>query len=103
MKFMDLLYHRYASPLALLDMVIGSGQLEEFVKTMLEQIDEEKLWELYLHLIIKEQSFDDWKASLAAEAEKENGRDMEKSSVSQGEINAAIHKSQVILENFVPE
>lgn len=103
MKFMDLLYHRYASPLNLLDMVIGYGQMDEFVKTMIEQIDEENLWELYLHQIIKEQSFEEWKNSLMANTEKEVERTQEENSVTQDEINAAVQKSQVILENFVPE
>lgn len=103
MKFMDLLYHRYASPLNLLDMVIGYGQMDEFVKTMMKQIDEENLWELYLHQIIKEQSFEEWKDSMISNVEKEDDRTWKESSVTQDEINAAVRKSQVILENFVPE
>ncbi len=101
MKFMDLLYHRYASPLELLDMIVSLGQLDEFLKHMIEQIDEEKLWELYLHQIIKEQSFSDWKASLKTDIEKEEDRAAK--TVTRGEINAAVQKSQAILENFVPE
>ena len=46
---MDLLYHRYADPVSLLNTVVGFGDLDGFLDTMLKQIDEDRLWELYLH------------------------------------------------------
>lgn len=100
---MDLLYHRYASPLNLLDMVISSGQLDEFVDVMIEQINEEKMWELYLHQIIKDKSFNSWRDSLMADTGEPEDGNLKTDPVSQCEINAAIQKSQVILENFIPE
>lgn len=100
-KFLDLLYHRYASPLTLLDTVIGSDQLYEFVDVMLEQIDEEKLWEMYLHQLFQDKSFMEWKDSVRM-GEGNNGMP-EAVPVTKREINAAIQNSQDILGSFVPE
>ena len=40
---MDLLYHRYADPVSLLNTVVGFGRLDGFLDVMLEQADEERM------------------------------------------------------------
>ena len=71
MRFMDLLYSRYANPMELLGSYINRGRLGEFVVSFLEgeaerrkaevdKDDELKLWIMYCHSY-SEESYVDWK------------------------------------------
>ena len=68
---MDLLYHRYASPMDLVNSYINRGQFGKFVTSFLEaeyerrkeeaeKDDDWKLWMMYIHSSAEE-SFLDWK------------------------------------------
>jgi hypothetical protein len=46
---MDLLFKEYASPFCLLDQVISSGQLVEFLDVFERQKNERMKWEFYIH------------------------------------------------------
>lgn len=46
---MDLLFHEYASPFLLLDGVISTGRLMEFIDTFEKQIREREKREYYIH------------------------------------------------------
>lgn len=96
---MDLLYKRYASPFDFLNQAISVNRLPEAVHTMLKQTDEDRLWELYLHEVIKEVSYNDWKAALMHPKESEP---VKSEPVEKEEIKAAIQKSRSILDGFVP-
>lgn len=72
MKFMDMLYHRYACPMDLLNSYINRGQFGKFVSSFLEaeyerrkeeveKNEEMKLWIMYCHSY-SEKSYRDWKA-----------------------------------------
>ena len=99
---MDLLYHRYAEPVSLLNTVVGFGKLDGFLDVMLEQADEEHLWELYLHQLFKERSFTDWKASLAT-GNTGGSSPARASTVTREEISETVKRSRDILDAFVPE
>lgn len=55
LKFIDLLYKRYANPLQLLDIMIQTHRLSEFVDTFIEKYNEEEkekvMWEIWLHRV----------------------------------------------------
>ena len=48
LKFMDLVFHRYASPFLLLDQVVGNDELSEFVNMLWDVTEEEREWEYFL-------------------------------------------------------
>lgn len=57
-----------------------------------KQVDEEKLWQLYLSIPMKEKSYIDWKADVVAQNEE----------VKEEDIEAARDKARNILKNFKP-
>jgi hypothetical protein len=74
MRFMDLLYTRYANPMELVNSYINRGRFGEFVssfmereyerrKEEIEKDDELKLWIMYCHSY-SDQSYSDWKKSV---------------------------------------
>ncbi len=88
---MDLLYRRYASPYPLLEDMIKNQSLSELVKKIIsneekkkEEEEDERFWEFFLHKVMQDISFSDWKKSLAAgsrsyrmsekEVEKQKGK-----------------------------
>jgi len=92
LEFWDLVFKRYSSPFIFLDNLILANQFHNGIITMYKQIDEEKLWQLYLSNPIKEKSFVDWRAEIIAqntEVEEEN-------------IEAARNKAKDMLKNFKP-
>lgn len=74
MRFMDLLYSRYANPMELLGSYINRGRFGEFVssfiegeyerrKEEIEKDDELKLWIMYCHSY-SDMSYSDWKKAV---------------------------------------
>lgn len=49
MTFLDSLFGEYASPFLLLDGVIASGRLMEFIETFQDQKKERQRWEFYIN------------------------------------------------------
>lgn len=98
---MDLLYHRYASPLPLLDTAIAMGRLNEFINILYKQIDEDMLWQLYLSQWLKEGSFEDWKTALANSMDGGNVKGQQPV-VFRDEAKAAVRHAENILDNFTP-
>lgn len=65
MKFWDLLSTRYADPFPVVDVMIENEMLPEFIDNLLEQVNEDKLWQLYLAVaLMEEKSFSEWKADI---------------------------------------
>ena len=64
MKFWDLLYKRYSNPLELLQQMLQTGQLEEFIEELVqirnEEMQEDAMWQYYLHTVCREMSFEDF-------------------------------------------
>ena len=85
-KFMDLLFSRYASPLDLINTYIDSGRFGEFVTKFLELENERRrekqkhdedwqLWVMYTRLYptYTQDTFPKWKAGLQTVPEKQAG------------------------------
>lgn len=94
---MDLLFNRYASPFILLDTIIESNRLCEFIDTMYEQDEETKLWQMYLQTIAspytKKISFNEFLQSVKTPQNEKMSKD---------EFEAIINESQETLSNFNP-
>ena len=89
---MDLLFKRYASPFAYLDGLLATHSMLQGIKYLVNQEDEDKLWQLYLHSYQK-QSFNDWKKQVL-EVESNPHE------VSEAEMATIIKQSNDILKSF---
>lgn len=87
---MDLLFSRYANPFLLLDSVLMSGGLSDFIVDFWELHDEEVTWQVWLHKV-HDKSFDDFKQSLARSPR-----------MSEEQLETIVGDSQSLLEGFVP-
>ena len=98
MKYMDLLFKRYASPFILLEETIRCGRFSEFISEFLkmhnEDVDNETLWEWYLHHPFLNKTFGEFKNLLGIE-ENEPAQKIDFATV--------VNDSMSILEGFVPE
>jgi hypothetical protein len=92
MEFWDLVFKRYSSPFIFLDTLIINNQLNDGIDTIYKQVDEEKLWQLYLSNPMKDKSFRDWKADIVAQNEE----------IQEEDIEAARDEARNILKNFKP-
>lgn len=88
---MDLLFHRYASPFLLLDQIIPTGDLSDFISTVWEIRDEEMQWQYFLSKVF-DKSFDDFREALKSQKV-----------MSQEEIETTIQDSMNIMNSFIPE
>lgn len=87
---MDLLFHRYASPF-LLDQVILYGDLSEFISTVWKIKDEEMQWQYFLSKVF-DKSFDDFKNTLKQQEPP-----------SKEEIETTVKDSMAMMDSFIPE
>lgn len=93
---MDLLFKKYASPFTLLDLMLTSDKLDEFVDTLIDEENEQKLWELYLHHGWLNKSFEDFKKEVIGQVTNESNN------VSSKDVEATINHSKEILNGFNP-
>lgn len=91
---MDLLFKRYASPFLLLDEIILTDKLTEFVSHIVDETNNEQEWEFFLHKVF-DKSFREFKKSLRT---TERPREMSKS-----DIETTIKDSLDITQNFIPD
>lgn len=73
---MDMVYHRYANPVPLLNEMIISGCFSELVETIMKEKETEQQWEYYLHKVW-DKSFDDFRTQMNAESKARNEFDLE--------------------------
>ena len=92
MEFWDLVFKRYSSPFIFLDNLILNNQLNEGIDVIYKQVGEEKLWQLYLSIPMKEKSYSDWKAEII-----EHNTEVEEE-----DFEVAKNKARNILKNFKP-
>ena len=91
---MDLLFKRYASPFLLLDNIIESGRLDEFVDSLIETTDEEKMWEVYLNtLYVNRKSFNEFIEPIKRTQAPEMTRE---------DLEATVKSTKDILNDFKP-
>ena len=92
-----MIFKRYSSPFLFLDNLIIQGRLSEGIDTIYQQIDEEKMWQLYLSIPMKEKSYNDWKNDvLSANEEKPTFEVAE-------DLENVKNKARNMLKNFKPE
>lgn len=91
---MDLLAKRYASPFFVLEEYVRQGRVCEFVIEVNEIHNDEQLWELWLHKVFEEKSFDEWKKSLRIKNEPP---------VDKSTLKETVTNSKIMLDGFVPE
>lgn len=96
---MDLLYRRYASPFDFLNRVIKYKRLNEIISFIvaefMEEENEQKTWEFYLHRPIEE-SYNDFKAEILSHGPSNT-------EMTEAEFKATVKDSKFILKNFNPE
>lgn len=87
---MDLLFHRYASPFLLLDQIIPSGDLSDFISTVWGIREEEMQWQYFLTKVF-DKSFEEFKESLKPQM-----------GMSKEEIETTINESMTLMGSFIP-
>lgn len=88
---MDLLFHRYASPFLLLDQLIPTGDLSDFISTIWEIREEEMQWQYFLSKVF-DKSFEDFKETMKPQP-----------GMTQKEIETTIKDSMSMMNTFIPE
>lgn len=92
-----MIFKRYSSPFLFLENLIIQGRLSEGIEKIYKQVDEEKLWQLYLSIPVKEQSYVDWKDEIISKNE-EQGSGFEVAE----NLEEVRNKAKNILKNFKP-
>ena len=87
---MDLLFVRYASPFVLLDGLILTNSLKNFVDDFFDFINEDREWEFFLHKVYDKS----WSEFSNEMKQSENQK--------QVDLGATIVKSKNMLNNFTP-
>ena len=88
---MDLLFTRYASPFILLDGLILTNSLYNFVYDFFDFVNEERNWEFFLHKVYDKS----WKEFSNEIVQAENQKPID--------LGATLMKSKNMLNNFTPE
>ena len=99
---MDLLFKRYASPFSLLDQMIQLNRLSEFVTSLINTTEEEKLWQMYLGMLSNpmyenDVTFNEFKEKALKSSSKEKPKKM-----TDKEIEATIKHSRELFNSFKP-
>lgn len=95
---MDLLFTEYASPFLLMDGVIASGRLTEFIDTFQKQKNERDRWEYYIHKVPA------WNGTTWEEFNAQlDGQNVEIEVMSPEQLEATVSTSFSMLQGFDPE
>lgn len=93
---MDMLFKRYANPMIILDKMIHSGRLTEFVREFIQIRNEELIdqtrWEYWLHRVF-DMSFGDFIEHSTATASEE---------ISDAKLTHTVNESLRIANSFCP-
>ena len=87
---MDLLFVRYASPFILLDSLILTNSLNNFVDDFFDFINEDREWEFFLHKVY-DKSWSEFSYDIE---QSENQKPID--------LGATLMKSKTMLNNFTP-
>ena len=88
---MDLLFKRYASPFVLLDNLIITNSLNNFVNDFFDFVREDNEWEFFLHKVY-DKSWSEFSDSIK---QSDNQEPID--------LGATLMKSKNMLNNFTPE
>lgn len=95
-----MLFRRYANPFPVLDAMILYDNLAAFFRHVLEEGEQDRLWELYLsQAVFIDQSFTDWKNGLFPVS----GNGTESRVGQEDDGVATVKKAEQILSRFRPE
>lgn len=76
--------------------MIQNGLFQEFIDNMLEQENENRLWEIYLATaLMQDKSFEEWKAGITADQEKQQP-------IEEYAPEEAVARAEAILAGFKP-
>lgn len=93
------MYQRYSNPLELMDVMIDSGRLLEFICEMFairkEEIEEKQMWEYWLHKV--------WEGSYAQFRESALNDNSENAAPTHEELTRIVSESATMLANFCPD
>lgn len=92
-----MIFKRYSSPFLFLDNLIIQGRLSEGISTIWKQSEEDKLWQLYLSIPMKEKSYMDWKNEVVSKDEEEPSFEVAE------DIEEVKNNARNILKNFKPQ
>lgn len=92
-----MVHKRYSSPFLFLDNLIIQGKFSKGIDTIYKQVDEEKLWALYLSIPVKEKSYIDWKNEIISKNEEPIEFEVA------NDLNEIKDKARNILKNFKPQ
>lgn len=94
---MDYLFRRYSNPFPLLNGMISTGRLcefiDEFVKIRNEEEEEKITWEFWLHKVF-DKSYIEWKEALKPTEKTENA------APTQAEMEETVRASFAMLDGF---
>lgn len=88
-----MLFTKYASPFDFLDGMTEMGEFEQALDRLVEQEQEKKLWEMYLHSH-SDKSFNEWKEQVLEDNPKPS------EAMSKEEVTTEIDRSKEILKSF---
>jgi hypothetical protein len=96
---MDLLFKRYSSPYTIIEEVLKCGRFSEFATEFLkihnEEVENETMWDWYLHHTFLDKTFEDFKKLLGVSKKPEPQERID--------FGATFNNSMTMLEGFVPE
>lgn len=92
-----MVHKRYSSPFLFLDNLIIQGKFSKGIDTIYKQVEEEKLWALYLSIPVKEKSYIDWKNEIISKNEEPIEFEVA------NDLNDIKDKARNILKNFKPQ
>lgn len=90
---MDLLFKRYTDPFLLINQMIMMSCFADFIFELLHKDDEDKLWDLYLHKVETDKSFDEFK----------NDAYIQNEEITQEDLETTINYSTALLQDFNPQ
>lgn len=83
--------------------MIDGGMLPEFIDNMIEQINEDKLWQLYLATaFMEDKSFSDWKAAVLEDSTVRGNSAGQGSTAEEPTPEEAVAHAEGILAEFRP-
>lgn len=95
---MDLLFQRYADPFLFLDQLIECGQFQEGLCKISRSVQEDKLFQMYLHSTDFSISFNEWKREVLPQDEDT----FMEADIEEVDVEATYAMAKEILDNFIP-
>lgn len=95
---MDLIFKRYSSPFELLDNIISSSHLCEFLEKLAKKVQDERLYELWLHKVFNK-TYPEWKKEVITNMKRVN----EYKNLTEEDKETILEDSYSILKNFISD